>query len=302
MKIVPRIWSWSESRTQTGTEALTTTKMTTNWYDIMVTEEDRLLALDLDDWNAEKRRIVEERGKASWAFINRIDFVRRTLWHAKKDSRPATQDPPQLRYYRDVADEPWKYGDDAFEQWNALDDDLPNYPGRWRVAAYWARREDEEILEPARQRLNDLLTKAQSEFTEKMAAATKIQALVRGHQLRCSVRFMDCAECLKHGAAPHEVEGRNLCRTCYDTLGWQECSHCGMPVHQDRMTDFVGCCSRECLEGLGFEEVGDLVFPEPDECSVDEPPVCGGCGCVMDEADKDDYRQGYWCSRACAYG
>jgi hypothetical protein len=263
----------------------------TSWYDITVTEEDRLLALSLEDWNAEKRQIVETHGKAAGAFVNRIDYVRRTLWHAKKDSRPIVPEAPQLRYYKDVADEPWKYGDDAFDQWLALDNDLPAYPGRWRVAAYWTRREEEEILEPARQRLYDLLTRAQSEFMARVAAATKIQALVRGHQVRSTVRFMDCAECLVHGVAPCEVEGRNICRACFDMLGWNDCAHCAMPVHKDQ--DFMGCCSYECMT-----EVMD-----PDDRVMDAPPpACEACGCDMDEADFGEYRLGYWCSRACAYG
>jgi hypothetical protein len=260
-----------------------------SWYDITVTEEDRLLALSLEDWTAERRRIVETHGKASGAFVNRIDYVRRTLWHAKKDNRPIAQDPPQLRYYRDIADEPWKYGDDAFEQWTMLDNDLPKFPGRWRVDAYWTRREEEEVLEPSRRRLFELLTRAQSEFMARVAAATKIQALVRGHQLRCSVRYMDCAECLGHGVAPCEVEGRNICRACFDTLGWNECTHCGMPVHADRLAEFSGCCSRECMTEVMIDD-GDDMRP------------CEACGADVPTDDIGEYRMGYWCSRACAYG
>lgn len=261
-----------------------------SWYDIMVTEEDRLLELSLEDWNAEKRSLAEVRG---WAFVNRIDYVRRTLWHAKKDSRPIAPEPLWLGFYKDIADEPWKYGDDAFKQWLALDNALPDIPGRWRVAAYWARREEEEVNEPARQRLFDLLTRAQAAYEAKVAAATKIQALVRGHQLRCSVRFMDCAECLQHGVAPHEVEGRNLCRTCFDTLGWNECIHCGMPVHADYLAEFSGCCSRECMA-----EVVDL----DEEEDADEWRPCEACGVNVHAGDFGNYRLGYWCSRACAYG
>jgi hypothetical protein len=278
-----------------------------SWYDMVSTEEDRLLDLSLEDWTAERINLMKTRP----AFATRIDHLRRDLYYARKDRRTPTPDMPQMRYYRDVADEPWKYGDDAFEQWLLLDNDLPKFPGRWRVDAYWTRREEDEILAPQRVRFFDLLTRAQSEFTAKVAAATKIQALVRGqmvrtrlnaaatkiqalirgHQLRCSVRFMDCAECLGHGVAPHIVEGRHICRTCYDTLGWTECGFCGMPVHRDRQTEFYGCCSRECMM-----EIFDPTADPPDQTAA-----CEGCGCDMDVEDKNEYRRGYWCSRACAY-
>lgn len=281
-----------------------------SWYDIMVTEEDRLLAISLEEWTVERRRLVETQGKGCLPFVNRIDYVRRTLWHAKKDARPLVMEPPQLRYYRDVADEPWKYGDDAFETWNELDRDLPNYPGRWRVAAYWARREEDEILAPQRARFFDLLRRAQSEFEDKIAlavklqalvrgyrvrkhlnaAATKIQSLVRGHQLRCSVRYMDCAECLAHGVAPHMVEGRHICGMCFDALGWSECAHCAMPVHADRLAEFSGCCSRECMMEVMVDE------------DAEEWRPCEACGANVHVDDFGEYRRGYWCSRACAYG
>jgi hypothetical protein len=36
----------------------------------------------------------------------------------------------------------------------------------------------------------------------------------------------------------------------------------------------------------------------------DEDPhtaFCDGCGCLMDPEDRNEYRRGFWCSRACAY-
>jgi hypothetical protein len=244
--------------------------LTINWYDMMSNEEDRLLALSLEDWTAVRVTLMKTRP----AFATRIDHLRRDLWYARKDRRTVTPDVPQMRYYRDIADEPWKYGDDAFEQWLLLDNDLPKYPGRWRVDAYWTLREEE--------------SRTQTEFEAKMDAATKIQALVRGHQQRTRTDWMDCSECLGHGVAPYEVEGRNVCRSCYDTLGWSECAHCGMPVHHDRLADFSGCCSLECMSEV--MEVEDLPLA-----------FCDGCGVGMDPEDHNEYRPGFWCSRACAY-
>jgi hypothetical protein len=272
----------------------------TNWYDMMANEEEPLLDLSLEEWTALRVNLMKTRP----AFATRIDHLRRAIWYARKDRRTVTPDVPQMRYYRDIADEPWKYGDDAFEQWVALDNDLPKFPGRWRVEAYWTRRLEEEVLAPQRVRFFALLAQAQAEFVAKVKVATnlqalfrqrqlhrtiaKLQAVVRGHQQRCRVTWMDCAECLAHGVAPHMVEGRHICQTCYDSLGWCECAHCGMPVHSDRLADFSGCCSSECMSEI--MEVDDPV-----------PAFCDGCGCDMDPEDRNEYRPGFWCSRACAY-
>ena len=283
----------------------TTTMATSNWYDMMVTEEGSLLDMSLEEWTAVRAVLIKTRP----AFAQRIDATRRALWYAKKDRRMVTPDVPQLRYYRDVADEPWKYGDDAFEQWQLLDRDLPLYPGRWRVDAYWTRRLEEEVLAPQRVLFMDMLQRAQADFEAKIKlatklqalargylvrkardiAATRIQALVRGHQLRCRIRNMDCAECLAHGPAAYQVEGRHICGRCFTALGWLECWFCGMPLHVDRVEEFRGCCSAECWAEL--QEIGD----------EREFAACQGCGAVMDAEDKDEYRRGYWCSRVCAY-
>jgi hypothetical protein len=278
-----------------------TMSLTSNWYDMMATEDDALLDLSLEDWTALRVTLMKTRP----AFTTRIDHLRRALWYARKDRRTVTPEMPQMRYYRDIADEPWKYGDDAFEQWQLLDNDLPKFPGRWRVEAYWTMRLEEEVLAPQRLRFFALLQQAQAEFEAKVKVAknlqalfrkrqlhqtiAKLQAVVRGHQQRCRINWMDCAECLAHGPTAYEVEGRCVCQTCYDSMGWCECAHCGMPVHRDRLADFSGCCSSECLaEIIGVEE-------DP------EPAFCEGCGCPMDPEDHNDYRRGFWCSRACAY-
>ncbi len=280
--------------------------LTSNWYDMMASEEDRLLDLSLEYWTSVRITLMKTRPE----FATRIDRLRRDLWYARKDRRTATPEMPQMRYYRDIADEPWKYGDDAFEEWLALDRDLPLFPGRWRVEAYWTRRLEEEVLAPQRVRFFALLAKAQAEFVAKVKVATKLQALfrgrsvrktlheaaskiqaiVRGHQQRCRITWMDCAECLAHGPTAYEVEGRCICQMCYDSLGWCECAHCGMPVHRDRLADFSGCCSSECMAEI-------IGVPDEDPA----PAFCEGCGCEMDPEDRNDYRRGFWCSRACAY-
>jgi hypothetical protein len=81
-----------------------------------------------------------------------------------------------------------------------------------RRRACWTRREEEEFWSPLASGSTIFSPALSPRSMARVAAATKIQALIRGHQLRSTVRFMDCAECLVHGVAPCEVEGRNICR------------------------------------------------------------------------------------------
>jgi hypothetical protein len=109
------------------------------------------------------------------------------------------------RVWQDMVEEPWKYGSDIGE-WLEVDEELRRGPKRWRVDAYWNAkvREMQEV--------------------EQNAAATKIQALWRGHNLRYVLgpRF-NCSRCLKHGVCPTEGMDRYtwFCAECTGEL-WGE--------------------------------------------------------------------------------
>ena len=145
------------------------------------------------------------------------------------------------RVWQDMVEEPWKYGSDIGE-WLEIDESLRRGPKRWRVDAYWNAKVRE------------------MEAEEQEAAATKIQALWRGHNLRYVMgpRF-NCACCLK----------RELC--------W-------VPWY-NRMRWLCETCAREwavSLRVLAEEEEREAELEElRRECdaeNLDEEDVCEDCG------------------------
>jgi hypothetical protein len=102
------------------------------------------------------------------------------------------------RVWQDMVEEPEKYGCDIGE-WLELDEELRRGPKRWRVDSYWY----------------DIVRLYEAE--EQTAAATKLQALWRGHQTRYELapRF-NCARCLTHEVCWVAWEDREhwLCKDC----------------------------------------------------------------------------------------
>ena len=102
------------------------------------------------------------------------------------------------RVWQDMVEEPEKYGSDIGE-WLEVDEEVRRGPKRWRVDAYWY----------------DIVRAMEAE--EQTAAATKLQALWRGHQTRYELapRF-NCARCLTHEVCWVAWEDRTqwLCTEC----------------------------------------------------------------------------------------
>jgi len=144
------------------------------------------------------------------------------------------------RLYTDMADEPWKYGDEDLFAWLDLDEKLRAGPERSDVESYWRSR---DALLQAEQARKDVSYKAElrvlrSKFTpiaKQVAAramkrwidndikrivkrfkgsATKIQALVRGYQSRCHNPHLDCCMCLSHRMCPIKTDVGYMCRDC----------------------------------------------------------------------------------------
>jgi hypothetical protein len=145
----------------------------------------------------------------------------------------------KLRLYTDMADEPWKYGDDILG-WTDLDEQLRSGSERADVEAYWSDREAREQAAVARKQERD-----QAELNSRRAyfrsvakeaaklamkrwverdikaivyrfksSATKIQALVRGYQARCKDAHQDCCMCLSHRISPLKTNVGYMCRDC----------------------------------------------------------------------------------------
>ena len=112
--------------------------------------------------------------------------------------------------WKDMAEEPWKYGDDIGD-WLVLDDELRVSSGRWRIGAFWEKEQRRLNWEY----LRALLQKAWVEYTTRKARmATRIQALWRGHAVRQRMVWRDCCMCLAHHVSPIKTEVGFMCRKC----------------------------------------------------------------------------------------
>jgi hypothetical protein len=123
-----------------------------------------------------------------------------------------------FRLWQDMIENPCMYGDDIVE-WLELNEAVLRGPKRWRVGAYWARKQDEENAK-AWQRVLGLLARAgaqQQQWREEAenAMATRIQAAWRGYSTRVRQTWRDCAKCLAHGICVEQVEGEHVCRCCW---------------------------------------------------------------------------------------
>lgn len=142
--------------------------------------------------------------------------------------------------YTDMADEPWKYGDEDMFAWLELDEQLRAGSERAAVEAYWADREVLQQAEQARKALAaeadrkawmatfKLIAKEAAKVSAKRwverdiksivnrfkTSATKIQALVRGYQARCKDAHQDCCMCLSHRISPLKTNVGYMCRDC----------------------------------------------------------------------------------------
>jgi hypothetical protein len=105
--------------------------------------------------------------------------------------------------WKDMINEPWKYGDDIIE-WLELDEKLSSQSGRWRLGAFWNQKEEEEKRKQAER----------ERIVRENHAAIAIQAIVRGHITRTQQPFRDCYLCLSHRTSPYSLQNEMICRPC----------------------------------------------------------------------------------------
>jgi hypothetical protein len=160
------------------------------------------------------------------------------------NSRPrepiARTEPSAIALYRDMADEPWKYGDEDMFEWLEQDEKLRAGPERVAVESYWQDREAREQAEQERKEKSyraemdarrvvfrqigkEAAKLAMKRWVERdikrhvqrfKSSATKIQALVRGYQARCKDAHQDCCMCLSHRISPLKTSVGYMCRDC----------------------------------------------------------------------------------------
>ena len=112
-----------------------------------------------------------------------------------------------FRVWKDMLEEPAKYGDDIVE-WLDLDAKVMAGPKRWRAGAVWVRKDEEAAKKEAERKVVE-------ERKRQHALATRIQALWRGYSTRCRQPWRDCAHCLTHGICVEQVDGEHVCRCCW---------------------------------------------------------------------------------------
>jgi hypothetical protein len=222
------------------------------WSDIMAEEEqrqaERLLRMTAAEWKEEGTRMIRTfRGRdvrPLMAYLNRVDRDRDAF--AKKKAEVVVRRRPtafdiDFALWRDMVEEPWKFGDDICD-WLALDEKLSSGPGRWRLEAYWAELqavEDakaEALVAPWRALYTKCAKQAaiagdrawvqrdikrhvarfRAEALARTRAATRIQAAVRGHLARAASPFQDCCMCLSHRICPLKTGAGMMCRSCQE--------------------------------------------------------------------------------------
>lgn len=214
---------------------------TRSWYDIIEEQEQeqeaRVLQMSDVDWRAEGLNLIW-----SWqgrdistciAYLERMDSLRAAAAAPSRPTiLPCTTSNADFDLWKDMVEEPWKYGDDI-DDWVELDTRLRQKPGRWRIEAYWNRlqaiedAQEEALAAPWRARYSQIAKEAayagerrwiQRDIRRIVArvrnAAIAIQAAVRGHLVRNGLPFRDCCMCLSHRICPLQTSVGMMCRAC----------------------------------------------------------------------------------------
>lgn len=192
-------------------------------------EYNRVLCMSNAEWQAKSCAYIrstpprERKAAVMWAEDidrRRAQLARTRRYEVVQAPQPvAPREPRDDRLYRDMADEPWKYGDDVV-QWA----DLKVNPTNRLV--YWTERQ------------------AQAEIAEaklRTLSATRIQALVRGYQARCKDPHQDCAHCLTHRISAVWFNGEWICSECMRDISDEVSNR----IHQAR-ANCVGCHCGHC--------------------------------------------------------
>lgn len=182
---------------------------TGNWFALIEDAEDERrnwhLRMDNDQWRKHCKNLIQTwigdlRG--CFDYLDRMDAQRAEAREQGSNPEPEAEAPSMMdaavtfRIWRNMVEEPWKYGDEDWEEWLRWNSELATKPGRWRQAAFWWRLQDE------------VDAKVHDEV------AVKIQAAVRGHLVRSNVPFRDCALCLAHRICPIQMGVDAICRDC----------------------------------------------------------------------------------------
>lgn len=153
----------------------------------------------------------------NWAvrrWIEKTEASRREYAAMQASPRTVAEVPDaderMFRLWTEMAEEPWKYGDDIVE-WLDLNESVQAGPKRWRAGAFWIRQEESEAEREA-------AIYAEEQRQVESRAATRIQAIVRGYQTRCRQEWRDCSTCLTHGICVDQIGADYVCSECFDDV------------------------------------------------------------------------------------
>jgi hypothetical protein len=243
------------------------------WGDWMLEEDEershRIVRMTDAEWKeCMKNTVTNNRGKGDLRVVlnwfDAMDALRAE--HKAKTAGPliVRDMSPQavsFRLWKDMVEEPAKYGDADWADWLVLNEELRAGPGRWRLEAFWLAREAEE------------------EPRIRAYAATRIQAAWRGHSARDTLPGLSCENCLARTFAPQQWNGQHVCLDC-------------MEYQFEHFANFIQ---------PPVPLIPKVPSPraEPDENGCVPCDGCGRVVC--DVGDYGEYRPGWWCSRRCAY-
>jgi hypothetical protein len=306
------------------------------WHDIIVEEEERaatrLLRISAAEWKEEGTRILRAwRGRdirPVLAYLDRVD--RQRAAYAAQVARPVapvvvrrprTEFDVDFAIWKDMIEEPAKYGDDICE-WLALNEKLTHGSGRWRLGAYWAELQAEEdakaeaLVAPWRALYSQVAKEAavagerawvsrdiKRHVARFRKAIVTIQAAVRGHLARNAQPFRDCCMCLSHRTCPLKTDVGMMCRACGEQGPYEDITGPVSDGWNWFRAEFV-----DLAPGAeDFDPVSVIPYPKCHYCTLPllegptcrwctlEVPTCRECRCPLEDG------QIRFCDRDCEY-
>ena len=238
------------------------TRYDISWGDWMTEDDNKRRDYFLNLTDEEWKVVVEQhltknaanRGPAL-AWVERIQRIRVARAEARAMDillrGKKTQLDITFNAWKDMIEEPWRYGDNDWAEWLEMDHQLRNSPKRWRVDAFWQKKQD-EMDEVSRKAFIQMLVDAKTDFNNRMA--TRIQSAWRGHQLRDTHPQLNCGECLARTTCHYKDNGVYVCMECaFDAEMVPHCSHCTAPL-EDGQEAF---CSSHCYTNYMNESFCD---------------------------------------------
>lgn len=225
-----------------------------SWGDWMIEEDnkrrDYYLNLSDEEWKTVvERHLANNKAnvRPALAWVERVQRQRVARAEARQQLPREKKTALDITFgaWKDMIEEPWRYGDNDWAEWLEMDQQLRNSPKRWRVDAFWQKKQD-EADEASRKAFIQMLVDAKSRFDNRMA--TRIQAAWRGHRVRDTHPQLNCSRCLGHVPAQYKCEGGDYaCHECV-MADIKNCAWCGREWNDNwsKFCDSPDYCDPAC--------------------------------------------------------